>query len=185
MSPTSTLGCSQPSCARSPRARSCFPAGTDNFGGEESYTGKSSSPHAPRQAWLVSSPGCLCPWGAPAAPCRQLWSLRAAGMVVVLAMAAVTMAPSILVPQGTPLPGSRQGWQTAGSRHRSWLQWRLPVGLRQHIQGLIQPFTWLQQGHIISKLLKNIFLKQLLNLLIPLWAIKCCFWCFCPLQHHI
>ena len=116
---SSTLGCSQPdtgcprpSWAKSARVRSCFPAGTDNLGGEESYTGKSSFPHASRQARPVASPGCPCPRGVPAAPCWQLQSLGAAGTVAALTVAAVTVAPSIPVPQGTSPPRSSQGWQT-------------------------------------------------------------------------
>lgn len=136
---TSTLGLSQPSFAKRPCARSCFPAGTDNVGGEESYISTSALPAYPGKPgrWphlAAHVPGEHLQRHAGSSGPRGLWGWW-------------QPSPWQLSP-GHPAsrfprecPGSTQGQQTAGSRQGSWLQWRLPAWLKQHIQGLIQPVT--------------------------------------------
>lgn len=79
------------------------------------------SPAAPTHqalTWLPMSPGL------PAATCWQLWSPRTTGMVAALAMATITVAPSISIPQGTSPPLCRQGWKTAGKKQN--VVWKHP-----------------------------------------------------------
>lgn len=47
-------------CAKSPSARSCFPAGTGSLGGEKSYTSKSSCPHTSSSHLAAHVPRTAC-----------------------------------------------------------------------------------------------------------------------------
>lgn len=53
-------GCPGPSCAKSPCARSCFPAGTDSLGDEKSYISKSSTPYTSSSHLAAHGPRTAC-----------------------------------------------------------------------------------------------------------------------------